>query len=155
MTLSCVRDLKFIRDNVVMIPPVSPFGLIQETLWPDEWRILVACIMLNLTTRRAVEKILPKLFDRYPDALAMSSASFDDLSQDIAPLGFRNRRAKNLINMSRQYVKGEWTHASELPGIGEYAASAWSIFVLGIMPSECPRDGALAKYYKWRKLNGL
>lgn len=138
-----------------MIPPVSPHGLIQETLWPNKWRILVACIMLNLTSRRAAEKILPKLFNKYPDAQSMSSADFDDLSSIIAPLGFRNRRTKVLIGMSKKYVSGGWTHAKELPGIGEYASAAWDIFVLGEMPSVAPKDGALAKYYKWRKINGL
>jgi methyl-CpG-binding domain protein 4 len=136
------------------MPPVSPYGLIQETLWPDRWKILVACIMLNLTTRKAMEKILPSLFKKYPDAVAMASACPEELSQIIAPLGFRNRRTKNLIQMSKQYLGSNWKHARELPGIGEYGAAAWDIFVLGNLPDECPKDGALTKYYKWRKNHG-
>lgn len=137
-----------------MIPQKSPVSLIQEDLWPDGWKILVACMLLNLTTRRTMEKILPTLFNKYPDAHAMAAADPDQLAQIIAPLGFRNRRTKNLIAMSRQYLTSDWTHVSELPGIGEYGSAAWDIFVAGRLPDSCPKDGALAKYYKWRKKHG-
>lgn len=136
------------------IPPVSPYGLIQETLWPDGWKILVACILLNLTTRRAMEKILPNVFRRYPTAEAMAAADFDELSQMVAPLGFRNRRAKNLIDMSRRFLTSNWDDPRDLPGVGEYAGTAWDIFVKKKMPAECPKDGALKKYYNWMVKHG-
>jgi len=137
-----------------MIPPKSPVSLIQEDLWPDRWKILVACMLLNLTTRRAMEKIVPALFEAYPDAQSMAAANPEELSRIIAPLGFRNRRTKNLIDMSREYLTSNWQHARELPGIGEYGSAAWDVFVLGVLPPECPRDGSLAKYYRWRKKHG-
>ena len=31
-------------------PPVSPFGLIEEELYGDPWRLLIACILLNKTS---------------------------------------------------------------------------------------------------------
>lgn len=31
-------------------PPVSPFGLIEEELYSDPWRLLIACILLNKTS---------------------------------------------------------------------------------------------------------
>ena len=138
-----------------MIPPRSPYCLIQEDLWPDAHRILVACMLLNLTTRRAMEKVLPRVFRAYPTPEAMAAADPNDLSQIIAPLGFRNRRTKNLIEMSKRYLEPNWKHAKELPGIGEYGAAAWDIFVLRKLPAECPKDGALKNYYKWMKKNGV
>lgn len=137
-----------------MIPPVSPYGLIQETLWPNEWKILVACILLNCTTRKSMEKVLPKLFETYPDASAMSNADMATLTNIIAPLGFKNRRGTNLIKMSKAYISGEWKHAKELPGIGNYAADAWEIFIKGVLPEKCPVDHALVYYYMWRKKHG-
>ena len=134
-----------------MIPPRSPYGLIQEDLWPDAWRILVACMLLNCTTRAAMEKVLPKLFSKYPDATSMAAADHGELAQVIARLGFGNRRAGNLIKMSQHYLGSNWKHAKELPGIGEYAAAAWEIFVVGTLPPKCPRDHALVRYYNWRK----
>ena len=32
------------------VPPCSPFGLVQEELWKDPWKLLVATIFLNRTT---------------------------------------------------------------------------------------------------------
>lgn len=136
------------------IPPVSPYGLIQETLWPDEFKILVSCMLLNCTTRRAAEKVIPKLFERYPDAKSMAAADREELSSLIAVLGFRNRRTDNLIAMSKEYLKGTWSHPRHLPGIGEYASAAWEIFVAGKLPKDPPRDHALVRYWKWRKRYG-
>lgn len=43
-------------------PPRSPFGLLEEILWADEWKLLVACMMLNCTTRLQVDRVLWRLF---------------------------------------------------------------------------------------------
>ena len=134
-----------------MIPPRSPYGLIQEDLWPDAWRILVACMLLNCTTRAAMEKVLPRLFAKYSDAHAMAAADHQELAQVIARLGFGNRRAGNLIKMSQHYLGSNWKHVKELPCIGDYAASAWEIFVRGTLPPTYPRDHALVRYYNWRR----
>ncbi len=31
-------------------PPVSPYGLVQEQLWEDPWKLLIATIFLHRTT---------------------------------------------------------------------------------------------------------
>ena len=134
-----------------MIPPRSPWGLIQEDLWPDAWRILIACMCLNCTTRKQAEKILPSLYKKWPTAMAMAAASPKDVEALISPLGFGNRRSHSMIKMSKAYIKPGWRHAKELPGIGNYAAAAWEIFCLGRLPPEAPKDHALVAYYKWRK----
>ena len=48
-------------------PPKSPIGMLQEDLWPDVWKILVACILHNQTSRKQVDKVYPKLFKDYPN----------------------------------------------------------------------------------------
>ncbi len=136
-----------------MIPPRSPYGLIQEDLWPNEFKILVACMLLNCTTRKQVEKVVPTLFRLWPDATAMAAADPQKLSEVIAPLGFKNRRASNLIKMSKHYLAKDWKHVKELPGIGDYAAGAWEIFCRQSIPQACPPDHALKYYYDWRKLH--
>lgn len=35
-------------------PPASPYGLIEEILYEDPWKLLVACMLLNVTSGRAV-----------------------------------------------------------------------------------------------------
>ena len=124
-------------------------------MWPDEWRIFVACILLNCATRRTAERVIPRLFDAYPTPAAMANANPSELSDIIASLGFKNRRTKTLIDMSREYCRDVWRHPEELPGIGKYAADAWEIFIRGVLPEHVPNDGALKNYYMWRKRHGL
>lgn len=133
------------------IPPVSPYGLIQETLWPDEWAILVSCVMLNCTTRRAAEKVLPTFLGRWPRASDLIDVDPLDIEGVVGVLGLGKRRSKTLKDMSRVYVGGAWKHASELPGIGSYGSAAHDIFVRGVIPDECPDDHALTLWWKWWK----
>lgn len=137
-----------------MIPHRSPYGLIQEDLYPEEWKILVSCIMLNCTSRKQVEKIITTFFSKWPDPSTFLIAPQQEVADLISPLGFRNRRTKKLFEMSKIYLEGEWKHASELPGIGEYASRAWEIFVKNILGSQPPNDGALVVYWKWRMKHG-
>lgn len=137
-----------------MIPPRSPYGLIQEDMWPNEWRILVSCMMLNCTSRKQVEKVIDKFFIKWPDANSLLGSPIDEISELITPLGFKNRRAKRLLEMSEHYTKNTWNHASELPGVGEYASRAWEIFIKNRLGNDPPKDGALVVYWNWRKKHG-
>lgn len=131
-------------------PVRSPFGLIQEDLWPDTWLILVSCMMLNCTSRKQVEKVLPEFMRRWPTAGDFIRANDEDVIALCKPLGFANRRTTNLKKMTEVYLATDWTHARQLPGIGEYAARAWEIFCEGVLGSEPPKDGALVRYWNWR-----
>ena len=41
-------------------PPASPYGLIEEQLFGDPWRLLVACILLNQTAAKGVRPYTPR-----------------------------------------------------------------------------------------------
>ena len=113
------------------IPPRSPKPLIQEDLWPNEWKILVACILLNLTTRKQVETVIYDLFNKWPDAISLSKANERDLSELLKPLGMYKRRAKSLKRMSGEYLANSWNTAKDLYGCGKYADDCWRIFCQG------------------------
>ena len=133
------------------IPPVSPYNLIQEVLWPDEWKCLVACLMLNCTSRRQVEKIIPTFFSLWPDPYSFLNAKQPEITNVICTLGFQNRRSKRLLDMTEAYIKKDWRHVSQLPGVGEYASRAWEIFFTKDLGGVPPTDGALMLYWNWRK----
>ncbi len=139
------------------IPPRSPYSLIQEDLWSSapesEWLILVACVMLNCTSRKQVEKVLPELRRRWPTPEEFVNAPDDDVVVVIRSLGFANRRAVNLQKLTARYLAPDWEHASDLPGVGPYAAASWEIFCAGALPIECPKDHALTKYWHWAVTN--
>ena len=136
-----------------MIPARSPYSLIQEDLWPDCWMILVSCMLLNCTTRKQVEKVLPEFRKRWPTPQSFMHADDIDVVELCRPLGFANRRTTNLKKMTERYVAGPWQHASELPGVGVYASRAWEIFCQGTIGTEPPKDHALVQYYEWVKTN--
>lgn len=96
------------QSNVVCNnpPPVSPFGLIQESLWPNEWLILVTAMLLNCTSRKQVEKVLPEFIQRWPTPAVFLVTMPIEVSQLCRQLGFTNRRTHNLFKMTQAYVAG-------------------------------------------------
>lgn len=133
-----------------MIPMLSPHGLIQEQLFPNEWLVLVACMMLNCTKRKQVEVVLPRFIERWPTPAALLHASQQEIAEVIRPLGFSSKRSASIMKMTTRYLTSPWEHASELPGIGQYAARSWEIFCKGTLGSDPPKDHALVKYWVWR-----
>jgi methyl-CpG-binding domain protein 4 len=125
----------------------SPYGLIQEELRDDAWRLLVACQMLNLTSIKQVRPVILRFFDLYPDALTASRADQKSLSEMLRPLGLQNRRARTLIRFSKAWQE-EWSDVEKLPGVGKYAADSYTIFVEGRLDVS-PTDTKLKKYIKW------
>ncbi len=130
-------------------PPKSPHFLIQESLWPDEWRILVSCLLLNLTSRKQVDKIIDKLFHMYPGPCSMANAKDDDLRDIIKSLGLANKRVKTLKRFSLEYMTKKWKTPKDLFGCGKYADDAWRIFCRGDWKDVEPKDHALNKYHDW------
>lgn len=132
------------------VPPRSPYSLIQEDLFPDSWLIIVSCMMLNCTSRKQVEKVLPDFKRRWPTPQKFLNARDEDVVEVCRSLGFANRRTKNLKRMTQRFLAAPWSDPRELPGVGEYAARAYEIFCEGKLGTIAPEDHALTKYWRWR-----
>lgn len=130
-------------------PPKSPIGMLQEDLWPDTWKILVACILHNQTSRKQVDKVYPELFSRYPDASHMADADTEALASILRPLGLYNRRANSLKVFSHQYSSTEWKKPSELYACGKYADECYEVFCTGNWKTIKTNDGSLKRYVSW------
>ena len=124
-------------------------ALIQERYWPDRWKMLTCCVLLNLTRRVQVEKIIHTLFNKYPNPKGMAEANEDELRSIIQDLGMANKRSKTLIRMSKEYISGNWKNAIDLHGIGKYGSDSDRMFYLGEWRSVEPKDGALVGYKKF------
>lgn len=130
-------------------PPVSPHGLLQEQFVSDEWMVLVCCLLLNRTTRKQVDKVLPVFVQLCPTPAQLLAVSETDLAVLIKPLGFSTRRAKTLRAMTDAYLHAAWTNVRELPGVGEYAGRAHDIFCRGVLGDDPPKDHALVAYWNF------
>lgn len=118
--------------------------LLQEIYQDDPWKMLVCCILLNLTKRQQVDGIRHKLFDKYPTEYKMIEADEDELSEILKPLGLYRKRAKTLIKFSWMWVNG-FSDVMELYGIGQYARDSWEIFQMNNMDVK-PTDKVLLAY---------
>ena len=131
------------------IPPKSPYDLLQERFWPDEWKILVVCLMLNQTSRKQVEPMIESFFEKYPNALSVIDAKEKDLLSLLKPLGLVNRRIKTLKKFSSGYLNQNWKSAKDLYGCGKYADDAYRIFIKGDWQDVEPNDHALNFYHNF------
>lgn len=94
----------------------------------DPWRILVSEVMLQQTRVSAVLPYYERFITRFPDARALSDADEHELLRYWAGLGYYSR-ARNLQAAAKQITErgafpSAWTEIRELPGVGEYTASA-------------------------------
>ncbi len=120
--------------------------LLQEVYLNDPWKMLVCCMLLNLTNRKQVDTIREELFTKYPTPKDMMMAEHSDLVNIIKPLGLYNTRAQRLIKMSEGYVNG-FKSVDELYGVGQYAKDSWEIFQNNNLNVK-PNDKVLQEYLR-------
>lgn len=139
------------------VPKRSPFSLLQEDVWRPghvgTWRVLVACSMLNCTSRRQVERVIHDFFKSWPTPESIVDAMQCDVADKIFTLGFANRRAGTLIKLGKALASGDVSDVRALPGVGEYVARSWEMVCADVVGDVEPSDHALVLYYRWRKFH--
>lgn len=135
--------------RVLWQPPVSPFGLLEESLYEDPWRLLVACVLLNKTTATQVRKVIWDFFKCCPTPETACAADPAGIETLIHPLGLHRKRALSLQRMSHDYLHKNWCTPEELHACGKYAADAYFIFCRGRWKDVHPEDKDLRLYRNW------
>lgn len=130
-------------------PPRSPFNLVQETLFHDPWKLLVATIFLNKTSGKMAIPVLWQFFEHYPSAEVTRQADWKPISELLKPLGLYELRAKTIIRFSDEYLTKQWNYPIELHGIGKYGNDSYRIFCVGEWREVTPTDHMLNKYHAW------
>ena len=134
-------------------PPKSPIGMLQEELWPNEWKILVACLLHNQTSRKQVDKVYKELFRRWPTPNSLRVSDLQELQNLMKPLGMWRRRSATLQRFSDEYIEKDWSTPKDLHGCGKYAEDVWNVFCTGDWKKVEPTDHALNKYCDWLRAN--
>ncbi|KAJ5577978.1 uncharacterized protein N7459_006942 [Penicillium hispanicum] len=90
-------------ESCLPFPPIDAptFGLVQEQLAHEPFKLLIATIFLNRTRGGVALPVLFKVFERYPTIDAMAAADPEELVSMIHCLGFQNQRAKKCITIAR------------------------------------------------------
>ncbi|KAL0600069.1 Methyl-CpG-binding domain protein 4 [Plecturocebus cupreus] len=130
-------------------PPRSPFNLVQETLFHDPWKLLIATIFLNRTSGKMAIPVLWKFLEKYPSAEVARNADWRDVSELLKPLGLYDLRAKTIVKFSDEYLTKQWKYPIELHGIGKYGNDSYRIFCVNEWKQVHPEDHKLNKYHDW------
>ncbi|XP_041617941.1 methyl-CpG-binding domain protein 4 isoform X1 [Vulpes lagopus] len=130
-------------------PPRSPFNLVQETLFHDPWKLLIATIFLNRTSGKMAIPVLWEFLEKYPSAEVARTADWRDVSELLKPLGLYDLRAKTIIKFSDEYLTKQWRYPIELHGIGKYGNDSYRIFCINEWKQVHPEDHKLNKYHDW------
>ncbi|XP_074538635.1 methyl-CpG-binding domain protein 4 [Halichoeres trimaculatus] len=130
-------------------PPRSPYNLVQETLFHNPWKLLVATIFLNKTSGKMAIPVLWQFFERYPSAEVTREADWKPMSELLKPLGLYELRAKTLVRFSDEYLTKQWRYPIELHGIGKYGNDSYRIFCVEEWRQVTPDDHMLNKYHAW------
>lgn len=149
----------------------SPLGLLEELFGDDPWRLLLSTIFLNRTQRVQVDVVMHSFLQRWPTAESVAAANVNEISTVIAPMGIRNRRARGIMQFSKEYMEllkskvnqGETMkpskeasfHLSEdeikrFYNCGQYVADAYRIFINRDWTTNSA-DHALEAYVEWKR----
>ena len=95
------------KISCIPFPPLNAtsFGLVQEGLCHDPFRLLVAVMFLNKTRGTMALPVCYKLFDQYPTPADLASADVDKLVELIHRLGLQNQRAVRMIKLAKVWVE--------------------------------------------------
>ncbi|MCO5550044.1 hypothetical protein L7F22_003521 [Adiantum nelumboides] len=135
--------------NKAWVPPVSVHALIQEELYKDPWKVLVACMLLNKTSGKQMRQIIWDLFDLCPTPEAAVMVETSKIENVIWRLGLQKKRARMIQKFSNDYLGKDWTNVGQLHGIGKYATDAYAIFCEGRWQEVKPEDHKLVDYWKF------
>jgi endonuclease-3 len=101
-----------------------------ELLYDSPFQLLVAVILSAQCTDKRVNLTTPFIFEKYPDAVALSKAGFDDLFAIIKSISYPNNKTKHLIGMASMLLdkfNGEVPmtvdELIQLPGVGRKTAN--------------------------------
>ena len=83
----------------------SPLGLLEELFGDDPWRLLLSTIFLNRTQRVQVDVVMHSFLQEWPTAECVAAANVNEISTVIAPMGIRNRRARGIVQFSKDYLE--------------------------------------------------
>ena len=110
-----------------------------ELVHRNAFELLVATILSAQSTDARVNIVTPALFQRFPDAKALSQAKQKELEQLILSTGFFRQKSKSLIGMATRLVEehggdvpADMEALTGLPGVGRKTANVVLGHALGV-----------------------
>lgn len=102
----------------------------SELNFENPYQLIVAVILSAQCTDKRVNMTTPALFERYPDAEALSKAAVEDIYELIKSISYPNNKSKNLLGMAKVLmsdfngvVPDDVDKLQILPGVGRKTAN--------------------------------
>ena len=120
--------LKVLED----IEKIFPDAKTELENWETPFQFLV-CIMLSAQTMdKQVNKVTPKLFEKFPTSQKLSEAKLEEIKEIVKSINYFNTKAKHILGTSKileEKYKGEvpkdLSKLQELPGVGYKTANVF------------------------------
>lgn len=107
-----------------------------ELTFKNDFELLTAVILSAQTTDVQVNKVTPKLFEKFPNPRALAEADIEDVKEIVKPTGYYNNKAKTiqacaqtLVTKFGSKVPNNLEELVTLPGVGRKTANV----VLGVI----------------------
>ena len=101
-----------------------------ELEFEDPYELLVATVLSAQCTDKRVNMTTPAIFKKYPDVLALSKATFDELFPFVKSISYPGNKTKHLIGMANKVIQefgGQIPmtvdELMQLPGVGRKTAN--------------------------------
>ena len=101
-----------------------------ELIYDNPFQLLVSVILSAQCTDKRVNLTTPAIFEKFPDAEALSKTNFDELLPYIKSISYPNNKTKHLIGMAEMVVEKfdgkipmKVDELVQLPGVGRKTAN--------------------------------
>ena len=96
-----------------------------ELNYNKDYELLIAVMLSAQTTDKRVNMVTEILFNRYDNLEKLSRANINDIIEIIKPIGTFNKKANNVIEISKKLINdcngivpNDRTYLENLPGVG-------------------------------------
>ena len=96
-----------------------------ELIYNKDYELLISVMLSAQTTDKMVNKVTSVLYKKYSTIYKLSNANIDNIKEIIKPLGNYNKKASNIIQISRRLINdtngvviNDRSYLESLPGVG-------------------------------------
>ncbi len=112
-----------------------------ELNYTKDYELLIATMLSAQTTDKRVNMVTSILFDKYKNLEELSKAKLEDIIEIIKPIGTYNKKAKNVIEISKRLteekqsqIPNDRQYLESLPGVGRKTTN---VFLSNIFNTPC------------------
>lgn len=127
------------RYNAVLSTLEAKMGKVGSELnFGSPFQLLVAVMLSAQCTDKRVNAVTPALFGKYPDAVSLANADFEDVYELVKSVSYPNSKSRHIIAMAAMLVSdfnsevpSDPDELVKLPGVGRKTANVVAAIIYG------------------------